>query len=286
MKIHAISTGRVKITKRWQVGDEHSPLRLLKAITDSEYTDWLPIFCFVIEHPEGLIVVDSGILANANDRVWIPPFMPLLQRAAPFDISSEEEIGPKMRQKGFQPEDVRWLIQTHLHLDHEGGFHYFPNAEVLVSRNEWEAASGWKGRLNGYLNFRWPKELQPTLIDFDSGPYYSFEHCQRVTQAGDIVLVPTPGHSAGHLSVIVEEPDQFVMLAGDVAYSQALLLADEVDGVAVSTADLHQSHRRILELAQEIPTVFVPSHEWAGAERLDRREKIFGTTQLPANQPN
>ena len=61
MKIHAISTGKVKITQNWQVAREGDPLRLAHTLFDRRFTDWLPIFCYVIEHPEGLIVIDTGI---------------------------------------------------------------------------------------------------------------------------------------------------------------------------------------------------------------------------------
>ncbi|MFK7806032.1 MAG: N-acyl homoserine lactonase family protein [Anaerolineae bacterium] len=283
MKIHAISTGRVKITKSWQTGNSAKPGRLLRAIFDKEFTEWLPVFCFVIEHQEGLIVVDTGIPKNANDRVWIPPFMPLIQRAAPFDIQDQsEEIGPQMVALGLDPNDVRWLIQTHLHQDHEGGFHYFPNAEVLVSRTEWEAAAGLSGRLGGYFNFRWPKDLNPTLIDFEDGAYKAFACSQSVTQNADVILVPTPGHSVGHLSVIIDEGEQLVILAGDAAYSQALLLNRSIDGMGPSPADQQDSHQRILEMARQTPTVFVPSHEWAGRERLEARTPVFSAEKMMA----
>ncbi|MEM8861460.1 MAG: N-acyl homoserine lactonase family protein [Chloroflexota bacterium] len=274
MKIHAISTGRVKITQSWLVGREDSPFRLLHTLADRNFTEWLPIYCFVIEHPDGLMVVDTGIPASANDPVYFPPFMPLMQRAAPFDITPEEELGPQMRALGLDPADVRWVIQTHLHQDHEGGFHYFPQAEVIVSRKEWDTANGLKGRLAGYLNYRWPKDLDPTLIDFEDGPFYSFDQSHTVTAAGDVLLVPTPGHSGGHLSVIIRENNQVIFLAGDAAYSQELLLANKIDGVGPSVEDQHDTKRRIIELSHVVPTVFVPSHEWAGAERLEARRPI------------
>jgi hypothetical protein len=64
MNIHAISTGRVKVTRSWRVGRADDSMRLVHTLFDKQYTDGLPIFCYVIEHPEGLIIVDTGIPAN------------------------------------------------------------------------------------------------------------------------------------------------------------------------------------------------------------------------------
>ncbi|MEO0560550.1 MAG: N-acyl homoserine lactonase family protein [Chloroflexota bacterium] len=285
MNIHAISTGRVKITHNWMVGQgSHPALRLVNSLADRRQTDWLPIFCYVIEHDEGLIVVDTGIPANANDPILFPPFMPWVQRAAPFLIASpEEEIGPQMRQIGLAPEDVRWVVLTHLHQDHEGGLHHFPNAEFLVSRAEWDAASGLAGRMGGYLNWRWFDGFSPALVDFTQDAIPEFAGSYSLTQSGDVHLVPTPGHSAGHLSVLVHEADHTLLLAGDAAYSQALLLANTVDGVGPDASAQQDSHQRMLRYAQRVPTVFLPSHEDDARRRLAERETLDVTPRTVAH---
>ncbi|MDX1638699.1 MAG: hypothetical protein R3281_12065 [Balneolaceae bacterium] len=76
MIIHAIETGKVKITKNWRTGRGDAAKRLINTLFDSEFTEWLPIYVWVIEHSEGLIVIDTGIPADANKRIWFPPFMP------------------------------------------------------------------------------------------------------------------------------------------------------------------------------------------------------------------
>ncbi|NDJ78149.1 MAG: N-acyl homoserine lactonase family protein [Chloroflexi bacterium] len=269
MQLHIIQTGTVKITQNWLRGKGPEALRLARTLLDRSFTDWLPVNCFIIEHPEGLIVVDTGIRTNANDRIWFPPFMPLVQRAAPFQITAEQEIGPQMERLGLNPQDVRWLVQTHLHQDHEGGFAFFLQAEVIISRAEWAAAQGLMGRMRGYLNWRWPENLNPTLIDFTSSsavPQFTGSH--TLTEAGDVLLVSTPGHSAGHLSVIVEQGDHTVMIAGDAAYSQVLLLEDAIDGVGPDPAAQRDSHARILAYARVTPTIFLPSHDPDAATRL------------------
>ncbi len=280
MNIHLISTGHVKVTENFRAGKGSGLLRLVNALSDRRLTDWLPIHCAVIEHPEGLIVVDSGIPANASDPVYFPPHVRLLQAIAPFDMSPEQEIAAQMRARGLDPRDVRWLIETHLHQDHDGGMHSFPNAEILVARREWAAGQGFRGRMNGYFNWRWA-DLSPHLIDFNSGAYHSFAASEIVTRAGDVRLVPTPGHTHGHMSVVVERDDEIVLVAGDVAYTQDLLLRDAVDGVGPDPAAQHDSHRRIMELATRTPTIFLPSHDPESDQRLQQRITIPVTTAAP-----
>jgi N-acyl homoserine lactone hydrolase len=272
MRMHALTTGAVKITHNWMIGKAGGAGRLINALLDRRHTDWLPIYCYVIEHPEGLIVVDTGISANANDRIFFPPWMPLVQRAAPFRIAPEEEIGSLMRARGLAPKDVRWVVQTHLHQDHEGGLHHFPHAQVLISRSEWQAAQGLAGRLVGYLNYRWPQS--PILVDFEEYSAGAFPQRHVLTRAGDVQLVPTPGHSAGHMSLLVEDADHIVYFAGDASYSQALLIATTIDGVATNPQAQQASQRAILRLASETPTVYLPSHEWDAERRLLVREPL------------
>ncbi len=273
MNIHLISTGHVKVTENFRAGKGQGVLRLVNAVSDRRRTDWLPIYCAVIEHPEGLIVVDSGIPANASDPVYFPPHIRLLQVVAPFEMSPEQEIAAQMRARGLDPRDVRWLIETHLHQDHDGGMHSFPNAKILVSRREWGDGQGLMGRTNGYFNWRW-SDLTPRLIDFKSGAYETFAASEVVTRAGDVRLVPTPGHTRGHLSVVVERDDEVVFVAGDVAYTQDLLIKDVVDGVGPDPAAQHDSHRRIMDFAARTPIIFLPSHDPESELRLLQRLTI------------
>ncbi len=274
MNIHAISTGTVQITRSWRTGRGEGWRRLANALLDPQKTEWLPIFCYVIEHPEGLIVVDTGIPADANARVWFPPWMALVQHAAKFDMAPEQEIGSQMRARGLSPRDVRWVVLTHLHQDHDGGLHHFAQAEIVIGRAEWNAARGLGGRLGGYLNQRWPAWLAPSLVDFADDPRGPFPQSFALTARGDVQLVPTPGHSAGHMSVLLEEDSQLICFAGDASYSQDLLLADAVDGVGPDPAAQRRTHQRLLELAVQTPTVYLPTHEWEAGRRLIYREPI------------
>ncbi len=282
MNIHTIETGKVKITQNWRIGRDDGIKRFINTLFDSEFTEWLPIYVWVIEHPEGLIVIDTGISADANKRIWFPPFMPLVQRAAKFDMTPEQEIGPQLRRLGFSPDDVRWVVLTHLHQDHDGGLHHFPNAEFVVSCREWVAAAGFKGRLSGYMNQRWPDWFQPRLVDFDKPPFGAFASHHTLTKLGDIHLVPTPGHSLGHLSVILVEGDLSIFFAGDASYTEDLLITQKIDGIGVDPQTQHDTYMNILAYAEQNPTIYLPSHDPDSIERLENRTTINMNRELEA----
>lgn len=270
--IHAISTGHVKITQNWLEGQGSGVGRLVNTILDRRYTDWLPIWVFVIESAEGLVVVDTGIAENANQPIYFPPHMRLVQRAAPFQIMREQEIDQQMRARGLNPDDVRYVVMTHLHQDHDGGLHHFPNAEFIVSRAEWAAAAGFKGRMGGYLNQRWPSWFKPTLIDFTGEALDHFPQSYALTET--ITLVPTPGHSAGHLSVIYRQGDQHIVFGGDVAYTEDALFNLRLDGMSGDLAAAETSMRRMRDYVQSHATLFLPSHDPDVLMRLEGMRRL------------
>src|SRR3954470_11268644 len=193
MKIHAIQTGTVAITHAWREGVGHGRRRLLHAIADRNWTDPLPIYAFAIEHPEGVIVVDTGETSRASQPGYFPSWHPVFRLAVREWVEPEQEIGPQLDRLGIRPGDVRRVVMTHLHTDHAGGLHHFPDAEVLVAREEVAYATGRRGRLRGYPNNRWPTSFDPVELDLESKPYGPFPQSLRLTKAGDVILVPLPG---------------------------------------------------------------------------------------------
>ena len=148
-----------------------------------------------------------------------------------FRIAPDEELGHKLRALGMAPRDVSRVVLTHLHIDHDGGLAHFPHSEILVSRGELRSASGWMGRMRGYLPNRWPSWFDPVLLDLAPEAFGPFATSRRLTAAGDVIAVGTPGHTADHLSVLVEDQGTTYFLAGDASYNERLMLADQVDGV-------------------------------------------------------
>ena len=91
MKIHAIQTGTVAITTRWREGVGHGRRRLAIRCSTGEWTEPLPIYAFAIEHPEGVIVVDTGETARVAEPGYFPRWQPF------FRFAVRERVGPSRR---------------------------------------------------------------------------------------------------------------------------------------------------------------------------------------------
>jgi N-acyl homoserine lactone hydrolase len=271
MRMHAIQTGTVAIKERQRQGVGHGLRRTLNTLFNRTWTESLPIYTWVIEHPEGILVIDTGETARATEPGYFPWWHPYYKLGLREWVRPEEEIGHQLRALGIAPADVRWVVMTHLHTDHAGGLHHFPKTEILVSRAEHQNATGRGRQLRGYLPQYWPAWFKPTLIDFAPQPCGPFPASYTLTTAGDIHLVPTPGHTLGHLSVIVQDQQNTLFFAGDTSYTQQLMLSQTIDGVSESETLARQTLQRILQYTQTTPTIYLPTHDPQSAQRLAAR---------------
>ena len=105
MKLHYIQTGEVQIKSRHRQARHEARLaRMADVLMDPNWTPRLPVGCWLIEHPEGLIVVDTGAAAHLKS---LPRWHPYFRFAVSFDIEPEQEVGPQLRRLGIGARDVR-----------------------------------------------------------------------------------------------------------------------------------------------------------------------------------
>jgi N-acyl homoserine lactone hydrolase len=186
---------RTGIVEPMQLADVQA-IRYGDVLVDGER--W-PGFLHVIEHPQGRVLVDTGLIDStpALDEEWSPRFDP-------------DAI----------PRDVVCVINTHLHFDHCGGNRLFVGTPIYVQRLEREAA-----RAEGYTIPEW--------VDFEGAAYVELEGEQELLPG--LRVVPTPGHTPGHQSVLVETDDGLAIVAGDVAYTWSEFDAPENEAAAMLT---------------------------------------------------
>jgi N-acyl homoserine lactone hydrolase len=280
--IHAICTGRVKVRRAQMESRGTGPARLVHMLFDEEWTEWLPIYVWVIEHDEGVIVVDTGETSRVHEKGYHPSWHPFYRQAARFSVQPMEEIGPQLRARGIAARDVRHVVLTHLHTDHAGGLIHLMGCKMWVAREELRRASGLGGRVQGYLPHRWPKGWQPEFVSFDNRPVGPFEQSMSLTKRGDVLVISTPGHTPHHISVLVCGSPSY-LLAGDTSYNQRLLLAGAVDGVSPDMEVSRHTLERIRALGKERPLVYLPSHDPESEDRLARNSVL---EQRPEENPS
>ncbi|WP_227367833.1 N-acyl homoserine lactonase family protein [Halomonas sp. M20] len=271
--LHVFSTGTGSIHAEHRYGTRLP--RMWWVLFSDNWVE-VPINVFVIEHPEGLILFDAGldtaILTNPNyvDSAIGRFFMRRLFR---LRLQPDETLTNKLAGLGFDVADVRKVVVSHLHFDHVGGIAKVPHADLLVSRNEWDQLSG----PHPERDFIFREHVQRPgarwqLVDFehtDDPLLAPFGGCHDVMNDGSLILLPTPGHTPGSISMLARIKGRApVLLIGDLAYEAELLMKDQLPGTG-DKAQLLSSYAKVRGLKQRLPElVILPCHDFAAQEYL------------------
>jgi glyoxylase-like metal-dependent hydrolase (beta-lactamase superfamily II) len=270
VKVHLVSTGGVFVKSKFRDAKRTGLLAKIDFIFDRKFTEWMPIWVMIIEHPEGIFVIDTGENANIND----PGYFKSSGRLASwfnttqykFKVDRFEEIDRQLVSLGILSEKVKAVILTHLHLDHIDGIRHFPKTTIIVNKDEWENPYGDLPKL-------YPSWFKPELVELNE-VYDVFDRAYYITQVKDIALIQTPGHTWHHCSVILKTDKCHIFFGADICYSQQQLIDQKYSGANAShklSADTYSKVRAFCKLHN---TVFIPSHEAAAAERLANLQSI------------
>lgn len=265
--VSVFSTGTVRIRPE-HVGPTRKNTYVWLA-TSRRWTEPRPINVYVIEHRDGLVLFDTG-----QDRASVtePDYFPgglngvVYDRLAQFAIEPDQTLARGLAALGHRPADVHTAVISHLHQDHIGGLPELPGAEIVISEAEWKSMRRPLAEARGYLRdhielpgLRWrhvvPEPLEQ-VAPFDTG--------HDLFGDGSLVLLPTPGHTPGSLSLLVRRPGHApLLLVGDLTYDATLLAAGSVPGVG----NKGQIRRAIADVNA-------------------LRERLGGLTVLAAHDPN
>jgi len=286
VRVIPLQTGTVQIrpSQRRAVGTGFA--RTWHLLTDAEWTAPLPILAWAVVHADGVLLVDTGETPRAAHRGYYPRWHPYYRRMIRVQLSPEDDIAVQLRRHGIRTADVRDVVFTHLHTDHAGGLAHFPHSTCWVTDTEYRLARGFAGRLRGYLSNAWPSWFAPTRLRLDDGPWYGFPRSQVMNATGEIRVVPTPGHTAGHVSVLVEVDGVTCCLAGDATYTEDALLDDAVDALSPSEAVAHDTLARLRALTRHTPTVYLPTHDPESVARFEARQVTRAADDVTAGDAN
>lgn len=176
----------------------------------------------LVETPRsGLVLVDTGLgsadYAAISSRLgWSFAYL-YARPAIDPSLAAIEQI----RARGFDPADVRHIVQTHLDLDHVGGLSDFPQATVHVHATELAAALARKGlKARGrYRPLMWAHQPRWQTYSAEGQPWLGFEAVRDLPGLPEeILFVPLPGHTLGHCGVALDTDQGWLLDAGDAYF--------------------------------------------------------------------
>ena len=173
----------------------------------------VPVPCFLIDHPCGLVLFDSGLHPDTGRDP--AGRLGALARVFQVELGPGDDVGARLATLGIDPARIDTLVTSHLHFDHTGGHALVPNARLVVQRAEWAAGRDDDLRARNHYD---PK-------DFDHG-HDVLEVAGEHDLFGDgrVVCLPTYGHTPGHQSLRVRLDDgRQVVLAADACYLRRTL---------------------------------------------------------------
>jgi glyoxylase-like metal-dependent hydrolase (beta-lactamase superfamily II) len=218
----------------------------------------VPVPFYLLRHPEGTVLVDGGNpLAVARD-----PHGHWGALADVFEVhmAESQHCAAQLARLGVGPSEVTHVVQTHLHIDHTGALGHFPDAAVVVHARELEAARAAEDpTTTGYVRADYDR---PELR------WQTFAGDLDLFGDGSLRLLETPGHAAGHVSLLIELPQTGpVLLTADACDNRAQWEGREHVRALHSRADAARSLQRLHALADETQALIGFGHDpenWAG----------------------
>jgi N-acyl homoserine lactone hydrolase len=264
---------------RWSEAYRHRQEGRLAALRAMGFrggpTSTFPIIAFLVEHPgAGPILIDTGLHPSiAVDKKQNVGRLFAATVARDWSMEPEQALPDQLRERGIEPSEVKLIVMTHLHLDHSSGMVQFPGATFLFSRQEWEIANAPRNWRNGYVTSHFDHAFDYRLLDFDGdgvGSFASFGRSFDLLGDGSMRAVFTPGHTMGHMSVVLRTAGREVLVAGDAVYTKHALVTGHEPYLMQDEHLFARSLREIQRYTEQTPSaVVVPGHDMEAWEELD-----------------
>jgi len=274
IRIHAIEAGVVQLDGGAMFGVVPKTLWERRIPPDARNRIPLALRCLLIEAPNALVLVDTGI-GNKEDEKFAEIY-------GLMNVGTPTRLEDGIREAGFDPADIDIVLNTHLHFDHAGGntlrdlegriVPSFPGARHVVQRGELDFSRSGNERIRAsYLSHNVEPVSEEGLWDVVDGP-------ARITEG--VRVVPTPGHTPYHQSVLIESEGRTACFLADVCPTSAHLPLPWVMGYDLEPLVTLESKRSLWAQALDEDWLLVFEHDprtpWGhldpAADRIALRE--------------
>lgn len=177
---------------------------------------WIPVKAFLIEHPRGKILVDTGWDSAVRTLPVRTLTWPLWMTSKPR-LPEGTAVDEQLQALGIAPEALDYVLMTHMDIDHDSGLRLVRNAgQILVSPGEWDAFHSKQVR---YAKRPW-KGIRIGQMPLADDPAAPFGQSWDVYGDGSITVLLTPGHTQGSVTIRVSGENGFVLIVGDTGYNR------------------------------------------------------------------
>lgn len=249
IKIHVLHTGQVRVSPALPFGGNCNIIKASGITTPKDKWLWLPVSAYLIEHPEGLILVDCGWQREMSPHGVFDKKSQIASLGSRFlyqinqgVIEKGAAVNEQLEKMGLAPADLDYVLLTHLDCDHANGLRQVSEAKkILVSRTEMEFAK--KKTIVNMIRYqqRWWEGVDVSLFDWNSseGP---FRRSYDLFGDGSVMMVNIPGHSDGLCAVKIKNKEgKFVLLFSDGGYATKSWKDMITSGVAENKKQQYQS---------------------------------------------
>jgi N-acyl homoserine lactone hydrolase len=239
--------------------------------TFSSFSIGMTAGSILVRHPAGDLLIDAGNSSHFNQDISIYPFaLRLKLKSLAGQLNPEVPLPDLLRRAGENPAKLRWVILSHVHLDHAGGLMDLPHLPVLMTREELQFAHDPEVQAKGYVvaayNKALPRPNAPTL-QFESKPYETFDESADLFKDGSVVVVPLRGHTPGSVGIFVNlSPSRRFFYVGDSVddergfqerVGKPLLLRDSDNDLVLA----NQIVSKLTQLHELVPGLaIIPAH--------------------------
>ena len=229
----------------------------------------IPYFFYLVEHTNGLVLFDTG--ANPGLIENIKAYLGPEADNWGIDLKPADDARAQLGAVGVKAEDIDHVVLSHLHYDHAGAMASFPKAQYWIQTLEWEFARNPPLYQQGmYIQSEFDVPIH--RIRFMNGAEDMFGD-------GTIQLIPTPGHTRGHQSMLLQGANQSYLLAADAAYNPDLEDIGRLPAAALawSPSAMIESRLALQQIRNDIGALVLCSHDVAFRTAVKRAPEEFYT---------
>lgn len=222
---------------------------------------------YLIDHPEGVVMVDTGpALETKTDPENYGPYGTphMAEFTEGMYMTEEDEPVNQLAELGYEPEDIDYVIMSHLHHDHAGNIRDFPDAEFIVHKDELQYA-GWADGIQQLFYL----EGDFGMLRSDEFDVTAVEDRHDLFGDGTIETIPTPGHTPGHQCVKVDlDNTGTVILACDLAHLRQGYEEDLCTAFDWSMPEMMRSFQKIRDEVEREDAMITFLHDVGDWEEL------------------